>query len=62
MSKSTTGPIDLGRLQTKFTDDSRAATAAERALKRAQDSRDAAKAKAASSELALRDATRAVLG
>ena len=55
-------PIDLGRLQTTFEADKKSLAAAERALKRAQDDRDAKKEKFNTSEAELKTATRAVLG
>lgn len=54
--------ISLGKLQTRFESDAKSARAAERALKRAQDSRDATAKAAGASKQALQDATRAVLG
>jgi hypothetical protein len=58
----TTSPLDLGKLQRAFSDARAGLRLAEGALKRAQDSRDAARVKAGAAEQALRDATRAVLG
>lgn len=60
--RETEKAINLGRLQTQFETTARAAKAAERALKRAQEARDTSRAQAVAAETALRDATRTVLG
>ncbi len=54
--------LDLGELQSQFEMTRKAAVAAEKVLKRAQDARDAAKSAFAQAEVALKDGTRAVLG
>ena len=59
---SAAATIDTGKLQQQLADSRRAETLAEKALLRAQDSRDAARAKREVAEQSFRDATRAVLG
>lgn len=54
--------VNLGRLQSNFETTAKALKAAERALKRAQDNRDAAKAAHEAANTALRDGSRTVLG
>lgn len=54
--------IDLGLLQTEFQTTQKDAIAAEKALIRAQEVRDATKAKFEAADVALRGATRTVLG
>ena len=63
MAKSTkTTSINLGQLQEEFQLSQREWQASERALARAQESRDSFRAKAQAADAALRDATRTVLG
>lgn len=61
-SKTTPPPIDLGALQQGFARTAKAEAAAERALLRAQQTRDAARVEASAARQALADASRAVLG
>lgn len=60
--KDTSQALDLGKLQGFLQASSQAEISAEKALVRAQDTRDRARALRAKVEQALRDATRAVLG
>ena len=59
---SAAATIDIGKLQQQLGEARKAEIAAEKALLRAQDSRDAARAKREVAEQSFRDATRAVLG
>lgn len=54
--------INLAKLQSNLDDSRHGLRAAERALKRAQEARDGARAKAQAAEQVFVDATRAVLG
>lgn len=57
-----TPDINTGRLQQQLVTNRKAEAASERALLRAQDARDAARAARVEAEQQFRDATRAVLG
>lgn len=62
MAKKTSKSVDLGQAQGEFEVSQKEWQAAERALARAQELRDKCKARYAAADVALRDATRAVLG
>ena len=57
-----TKAVDLGKLQTEYESSKRLYDNSEKALKKAQDLRDSAKANFTLAETALKDATRTVLG